>query len=247
MKHLDVLERAGLVLARRQGRQVWNHLNAVPLREVYERWVGKHESATAAALLRLKRHVEQGSSESLVSPGASRSPPESHEPWFEQHDQSELTEQRTVARPRSAARGSTQRVTLKPTRARGGAAVWLRADAATIWHLLADPSASRAWRSCVRFEEPPREGSACTLILSTLTSPPRDAPEQPHAARVREIVARQCLRVERDDAELAFRLRATPEGTRVEMACASERPEDLIAAMESLARLHAHAERGRAT
>lgn len=59
MKHLRVLERAGLVLPRKDGRQVWNHLNAVPLREVYQRWVGEHESMTAGSLLNLKRFVEE--------------------------------------------------------------------------------------------------------------------------------------------------------------------------------------------
>jgi DNA-binding transcriptional ArsR family regulator len=38
MKHLTVLETAGLVVIRRRGRERWNHLNAVPLELVYERW-----------------------------------------------------------------------------------------------------------------------------------------------------------------------------------------------------------------
>ncbi|HEU4898462.1 MAG TPA: metalloregulator ArsR/SmtB family transcription factor, partial [Actinomycetota bacterium] len=36
MKHLGVLETAGLVVVRRRGRERWNHLNGVPLREAYE-------------------------------------------------------------------------------------------------------------------------------------------------------------------------------------------------------------------
>ncbi|MFG0284925.1 MAG: metalloregulator ArsR/SmtB family transcription factor [Phycisphaerales bacterium JB039] len=58
MKHLGVLEAAGLVLARREGRKRYNHLNAVPLRRVYERWVSRYEDLWAGALVRLQRSVE---------------------------------------------------------------------------------------------------------------------------------------------------------------------------------------------
>lgn len=58
MKHLAVLKDARLVVDRKEGRQVWNHLNAVPLRMVYERWVSRYESAWAGALLGLKRAAE---------------------------------------------------------------------------------------------------------------------------------------------------------------------------------------------
>lgn len=58
MKHLATLERAGLVLVRREGRQRWNHLNAVPIRQIYERWISGYEGMWAGSLLKLKRHVE---------------------------------------------------------------------------------------------------------------------------------------------------------------------------------------------
>ena len=60
MKHLDVLEAAGLLVVRRQGRLRWNHLNPVPIQAIHERWVSRHVAGTASALLRLKRHVEGG-------------------------------------------------------------------------------------------------------------------------------------------------------------------------------------------
>jgi DNA-binding transcriptional ArsR family regulator len=60
MKHLGVLEEAGLVIARREGRQRWNHLNAVPLRQMYERWVRPYESAWAGSMLNIKRAAEGG-------------------------------------------------------------------------------------------------------------------------------------------------------------------------------------------
>lgn len=65
MKHLSVLEEAGLVLVRRQGRERWNHLNAVPLQQIYERWLRPYEAHWATSLLRLKRHVERAEGDEL--------------------------------------------------------------------------------------------------------------------------------------------------------------------------------------
>ena len=59
MKHLAVLERAGLVLVRRRGRERFNHLNAVPLQRLYERWMRPCEARWARSLLSLKRHIEK--------------------------------------------------------------------------------------------------------------------------------------------------------------------------------------------
>ena len=61
MKHLDILERAELVVVRRDGRVRWNHLNPMPIQRIYDRWVAKHVRDTAAALSRLKDHVESKS------------------------------------------------------------------------------------------------------------------------------------------------------------------------------------------
>jgi DNA-binding transcriptional ArsR family regulator len=58
MQHLGVLVDAGVVLVERRGRDRINHLNPVPLREWYERWVVPMADADAAALLALKRYVE---------------------------------------------------------------------------------------------------------------------------------------------------------------------------------------------
>jgi DNA-binding transcriptional ArsR family regulator len=60
MQHLDVLADAGVVLIERRGRDRFNHLNPVPLREWYERWVLPMADADAAALLALKRTAEKG-------------------------------------------------------------------------------------------------------------------------------------------------------------------------------------------
>lgn len=58
MKHLAVLEKAKLVVVRRSGRERWNHLNAVPLQRVYERWVKPYEAVWAAKLTGLKSRLE---------------------------------------------------------------------------------------------------------------------------------------------------------------------------------------------
>ncbi|MCG8459998.1 MAG: metalloregulator ArsR/SmtB family transcription factor [Holophagales bacterium] len=58
MKHLRVLEEASLVLVRRHGRERFNHLNAVPIRRIYRRWIQPFAEAPADALLRLQRLAE---------------------------------------------------------------------------------------------------------------------------------------------------------------------------------------------
>lgn len=58
MQHLGVLTDAGLVVVRRRGRHRFNHLNPVPLRRWYERWVTPFADRTAAELLSLQRTVE---------------------------------------------------------------------------------------------------------------------------------------------------------------------------------------------
>jgi DNA-binding transcriptional ArsR family regulator/uncharacterized protein YndB with AHSA1/START domain len=60
MQHLGVLTDAGVVIAERRGRDRINHLNPVPLREWYERWVQPLADAGAADLLALRRAVETG-------------------------------------------------------------------------------------------------------------------------------------------------------------------------------------------
>ena len=58
MKHLGVLQRARLIIVRREGRQRWNSLNPVPLREVFRRWVGKYETIWSDALLDIRDDAE---------------------------------------------------------------------------------------------------------------------------------------------------------------------------------------------
>jgi DNA-binding transcriptional ArsR family regulator/uncharacterized protein YndB with AHSA1/START domain len=65
MKHLGVLERAGLVVVRREGRHRYNHLNAVPIQQIYERWVGKYAGTTATSLINLKQLAESQTGEDM--------------------------------------------------------------------------------------------------------------------------------------------------------------------------------------
>ena len=59
MKHLRVLEEAGLVVARRRGREKLHYLNAVPIRLVHDRWVSKFAEPWAATLSELKTSIEE--------------------------------------------------------------------------------------------------------------------------------------------------------------------------------------------
>lgn len=58
MQHLGVLEEAGLVLAERRGRERWNHLDALPIHALHERWIGPYAAYAASMLSRLKTMVE---------------------------------------------------------------------------------------------------------------------------------------------------------------------------------------------
>lgn len=58
MQHLGVLEEAGLVVAERRGRERWNHLNALPVQAIHERWIGPYAAHAASMLSRLKTQLE---------------------------------------------------------------------------------------------------------------------------------------------------------------------------------------------
>jgi DNA-binding transcriptional ArsR family regulator len=59
MQHLGVLERADLIIARREGRHRWNHLNAAPIKQIYDRWISAYASEAVTLLARLKRDLEE--------------------------------------------------------------------------------------------------------------------------------------------------------------------------------------------
>ena len=59
MKHLRVLEEAGLVVTRRQGREKLHFLNSVPIRQIHDRWIDKYTERVVSALLELKDDLEE--------------------------------------------------------------------------------------------------------------------------------------------------------------------------------------------
>src|SRR3954462_11331315 len=62
MKHLRVLERAGLVVTRRRGREKLHYLNPVPIRLIHDRWIDKYPERQVSALADLKAELEENAS-----------------------------------------------------------------------------------------------------------------------------------------------------------------------------------------
>ena len=59
MKHLRVLEDAGLVVTQRQGREKLHYLNAVPIRLIHDRWIDKYTEHRVSALAEIKTRLEE--------------------------------------------------------------------------------------------------------------------------------------------------------------------------------------------
>src|SRR6476469_5491077 len=59
MKHLRVLEDAGLVVTRKVGREKLHYLNAVPIRLIHDRWIDKYNEHRISALADLKHELEE--------------------------------------------------------------------------------------------------------------------------------------------------------------------------------------------
>src|SRR3977135_690398 len=59
MKHLKLLEQAGLVTTRKRGREKLHFLNPGPIRLVHDRWVSKYAEPWTAGLSGLKRELEE--------------------------------------------------------------------------------------------------------------------------------------------------------------------------------------------
>lgn len=59
MKHLKVLEDAGLVTTRKEGREKFHFLNPVPIQQLHSRWIDKFSERRASALIDLKNTLER--------------------------------------------------------------------------------------------------------------------------------------------------------------------------------------------
>ncbi len=71
MQHLKVLEHADLVVARRRGRNRYNHLNPAPIQQVSDRWISRYQRPFAEALVDLKRTMESDEPTSRADRGDS--------------------------------------------------------------------------------------------------------------------------------------------------------------------------------
>ena len=59
MKHLRLLEDAGLVVTRRSGREKLHYLNPMPIRMIHDRWINKYRERYVSALADLKNELEE--------------------------------------------------------------------------------------------------------------------------------------------------------------------------------------------
>lgn len=58
MQHLGVLEKAGLVFTRKEGKFKWNYLDVGPIQAIYSRWINQYAAPSADLLFRLKNNLE---------------------------------------------------------------------------------------------------------------------------------------------------------------------------------------------
>ena len=59
MQHLNVLEKADLVIVKREGRLRWNYINPLPIKELHDRWIGGYADGAIDLLARMKREIEE--------------------------------------------------------------------------------------------------------------------------------------------------------------------------------------------
>jgi DNA-binding transcriptional ArsR family regulator len=59
MQHLGVLEKAGLIFTKKEGRQRWNYLDAVPIREIYDRWISGYAGPSVELLTTMRRNARE--------------------------------------------------------------------------------------------------------------------------------------------------------------------------------------------
>jgi DNA-binding transcriptional ArsR family regulator len=61
MQHLAVLENADLVIAQRKGRERWNHLDVMPIKQIHDRWIGDYARSAVDLIATLKADLEPAS------------------------------------------------------------------------------------------------------------------------------------------------------------------------------------------
>ena len=58
MQHLKVLEKADLLIVKREGRVRWNYINPLPIKELHDQWIGSYADGAVDLLARMKREIE---------------------------------------------------------------------------------------------------------------------------------------------------------------------------------------------
>jgi DNA-binding transcriptional ArsR family regulator len=58
MQHLKVLEKADLIIVKRKGRNRWNYINPLPIKEIYDRWISQYATHALNILARMKHDQE---------------------------------------------------------------------------------------------------------------------------------------------------------------------------------------------
>jgi DNA-binding transcriptional ArsR family regulator len=59
MRHLGVLERADLIIVKREGSYRWNYINILPIKEIYDRWICNYAAETVDLLASMKEEIEK--------------------------------------------------------------------------------------------------------------------------------------------------------------------------------------------
>ena len=58
MQHLGVLEKAELIIIKREGRTRWNYINPLPIKEIYDRWISRYATHAIDILARMKQDLD---------------------------------------------------------------------------------------------------------------------------------------------------------------------------------------------
>ena len=59
MQHLHVLEKADLIIVKREGRLRWNYINPLPIRNIYDRWISRYAVGAVDLLAQMKHEMEK--------------------------------------------------------------------------------------------------------------------------------------------------------------------------------------------
>jgi uncharacterized protein YndB with AHSA1/START domain len=174
MKHLRVLEEAGLIVAQKSGREKLHHLNPMPIRLVHDRWVSKYRAPMAAALSDLKSRLEDAVAETQIYSLFIRTTPEKL--WQALTD-SEVTKKYFFSESvQSDWKVGSEWHSSGPAGSRDVEGKVLESDPprrlVITWHILYDPALSNESSRVTYLLEP--RGEMCKL---TVTHDVTDAPK----------------------------------------------------------------------